>query len=74
MAQVCEVNKALLSVSKVVGHGNTVVFGEWDENGNQMNYIEDNQTKERLWMVEENGMYALKLWVKNSDDQTPGPF
>ena len=74
LAQVCEVNKALLSVSKVVGHGNKVVFGELDEYGQQMHYIEDNATKERLWIVEENGMYALKMWVKSDGKDGEHPF
>ena len=59
-AQVCEVNKALLSVSKVVKAGNRVVFDDDDEGS----YIEDKQTGERMWMKKENGMYMLRLWVK----------
>ena len=74
LAQVCEVNKALLSVSKAVGQGNKVVFGEIDEFGNVINYIEDNITKERLWMVEENGMYALKIWVRKDGKEAGAPF
>ena len=57
-AQVCDVNKALLSVKKVVKAGNRVVF---DEDGS---YIEDKQTGEKMWMEENNGMYILKLWVR----------
>ena len=38
-AQVCEANKALLSVSKLVRAGNKVVFGDTDGN-----YIEDKET------------------------------
>ena len=57
-AQVCEVNKALLSVSKAVKAGNRVVF---DPEGS---YIESKTTGERTWLTEENGMYALKVWVK----------
>ena len=56
-AQVCDVNKALLSVKRVVKAGNRVVF---DEDGS---YIEDKQTGEKMWMEENNGMYILKLWV-----------
>ena len=73
-AQVCEVNKALLSVSKVVGKGNKVVFGEEDANGNTINYIEDNTTKERLWMEEENGMFALKIWVRSDGKEEDSSF
>ena len=56
-AQVCDVNKALLSVKRVVKAGNRLVF---DEDGS---YIEDKQTGEKMWMEENNGMYILKLWV-----------
>ena len=55
-AQVCEVNNALLSVSKLVKAGNKVVFGDTDGN-----YIEDRQTQERMYIEEEGGMYALKM-------------
>ena len=74
LAQVCDVNKALLSVSKVVGHGNKVVFGELDAHGNTISYIEDNITKERLWITEENGMYALKMWVRYDGKEAEAPF
>ena len=57
--QVAEVNKALLSVSKVVKAGNTVVF---DEEGS---FIEDKRTGQRMWMREDGGMYMLKMWVRN---------
>ena len=67
-AQVCEVNKALLSVSKVVRAGNRVVF---DEDGS---YIEDKTTGERLWLVEEGGMYALKMWVRSDGKHESAPF
>ena len=60
-AQVCDVNKALLSVKKVVAAGNRVIF---DDEGS---YIEDKKTKEKMWIKEENGMYILRLWVKNED-------
>ena len=58
-AQVCEVNKALLSVRKVVQAGNRVAF---DLEGS---YIEDKKTQQRMWLKEENGMYMLRLWVKS---------
>ena len=53
-AQVCDVSKALLSVSKMVNAGNRVVF----EKGGS--YVEDVETRERMYMR----MYMLKLWVK----------
>ena len=59
-AQVCDVNKALLSVKKMTKAGNRVIF---DEDGS---YIENKSTGDRLWMHEDHGMYVLKLWVKRS--------
>ena len=60
IAQVCDVNKALLSVKKVVAAGNRVVF---DEDGS---FIEDKTTGEKMWMKEEAGMYMLKMWVQTN--------
>ena len=57
-AQVCSVNKALLSVRKMTKAGNRVVF---DDEGS---YVEDKKTGERMWMKEEGGMYMLKMWVR----------
>ena len=57
-AQVCDVNKALLSVKKTVQAGNPVVF---DPAGS---YIEDIASGEKLSLKERGGMYMLKLWVK----------
>ena len=57
-AQVCEVNKALLSVHRVVQAGNRVVFAA------SGSYVEDEQTGETMELVEKGGMYMLKLWVK----------
>ena len=56
--QVCEVNKNLLSVSKVTKAKNKVVF---DEDGS---YIEDKVTGQRIALEEKGGMYTLKLWVR----------
>ena len=60
-AQVCEVNKALLSASKAVAPGNNVVFGD----GDGTSYIEDTTTRERMWLEAEGGMFALKMWVQS---------
>ena len=57
-AQVCDVNKALLSVHKLVQTGHRVVFDS------QNSYIEDRDTKEKMWLQEKGGMYMLKLWVR----------
>ena len=57
VAQVCGVNKSLLSVRRVVAEGGTVVFGKG------YGYIEDD-SGERIWMTEKDVMYMVKLWVK----------
>ena len=57
-AQVCDVNKALLSVKRMVTTGNHVVF---DPNGS---YIEDKGTGERIQLKQKGGMYVLTLWVE----------
>ena len=59
-AQVCEVNKALLSVKRVVQAGNKVVFDA------DVSYIEDKSTGEKMLLREENGMYMLRMWVKTA--------
>ena len=59
-AQVCDVNKALLSVRKMVQAGHSIVFSK---NGS---YVEDDETRERLYLQEKGGMYMLKLWVQRA--------
>ena len=56
--QVADVNKGLLSLRKIIAAGNRVVF---DTNS----YIEDKQTGEKMLLTETQGMYMLKIWVKN---------
>ena len=58
-AQVCDVNKALLSVHKLVKAGNKVVFED------EGSYVEDKTTGERMWLQEKGGMYMLKMWVRH---------
>ena len=57
-AQVCDVNKALLSVKRMVAAGNRVVFEP------ACGYIEDVGTGDRMQLKEKGGMYMLKLWVQ----------
>ena len=52
---ICAVNKPLLSVSKLVKAGNTVVFSP------EGSYIQDTSTQELIWLVEEQGMYNAKM-------------
>ena len=59
-AQLCDVNKGLLSVGKVANAGNTVVFTR------DGSFIEDDSTGERIAIKEENGMYMLSMWVRRS--------
>ena len=60
-AQVCGVNKPLLSVRKIVEAGNRVVFGPRGA------HIEDCSTGETLELQSVGGMYVLKIWVKNHE-------
>ena len=62
-AQVCEVNKALLSVSRMVRAGNKVVFS------GSGSYVEDENTGERISLREQGGMYMLKPWIKSQTFQ-----
>ena len=57
VAQVTEVNKALLSVSKIVNAGNRVVF---DDEGS---YIEHKSSGEWMPLEERKGLYTLKMWA-----------
>ena len=59
-AQVCEVNKPLLSVKRILQAGNRVVF---DPEGS---YIEDKSSGEIMHLREEGGMFLLKLWAKKA--------
>ena len=56
-AQVCDVNKPLLSVTRLVAAGNTVVFSQGES------YVQDDLTGEKMWLRESGGMYMLRLWV-----------
>ena len=58
-AQVCKVNRALLSVKRIAQAGNEAVFDA------DASYIEDRSTGEKMWLREETGMYMLCMLVKN---------
>ena len=66
VAQVCAVNKSLMSVSKIAGKGNRVVF---DDAGS---YIEDKTTGEKTWLQQSGGMYYLKMWVSRKSSAEAG--
>ena len=55
-AQVAETNRPLLSVSRLVAAGNTVVFSPSES------YIVDD-AGEKIWLDASGGMYSVKLWV-----------
>ena len=48
---------------RMVQAGNKVVFPK------SRSYVEDENTKERIPLREQGGMYMLKLWVKNQSFQ-----
>ena len=54
-AQVCAVDKTLMSASEITGKGNKVVF---DDDGS---FIENKATGERSWLTQSGGMYYLKM-------------
>ena len=65
-AQICAVNKNLMSVSKITAHGNRVIF---DDEGS---YIEDKETGEKTWMHRVQGMYMLEMWVSRKSTRETG--
>ena len=56
-AQVCTVDKSLMSVSKIARVGHRVTF---DDDGA---FIEFRSSGERIWMNESNGMYTFKMGI-----------
>ena len=66
-AQVCEANKALLSVHRVAQAGNRVVFAA------SGSYVQDETSGETTALTEKGGMYMLKLWVKAQGFGGPVP-
>ena len=59
-----EVNKALLSVAKLVSSGHRAVFDP------ELSYIEHCESGEWFPMEENNGTYALRLWI-HKDQKSP---
>ena len=56
-AQVCDVSKPLLSVSRLVKAGNAVIFTPGGS------YVEDGQTGERIALEEQGGMFNMRVWI-----------
>ena len=65
-AQVCVVDKMLMSVSKVTSKGDRVTF---DDEGS---FIENKATGERTWLTQSGGMYYLKMWVSRKSSADAG--
>ena len=63
VAQVCDVNRGLLSVWKITRSGNRVFFF-FDNEGS---YIENKTTGEVTRLKDDGGMYELTMWVKRKD-------
>ena len=66
IAQVCDVNQVLMSVSKMVKKGNKVVF---DDEGS---YIEHKPTGTKTWMQNDGGMYSIRMWVSRKTTAEAG--
>ena len=60
-AQVADTNKSLMSVSRLVAAGNTVVFSP------EGSYIQDG-SGETIGLEASAGMYTVKLWVAAGQD------
>ena len=56
--QVCPVNKALGSVSKIVNNGSRAVF---DSNENGGSYIQNKWTGRKIWLRDQDGLYRLDI-------------
>ena len=67
-AQVADVKQPLMSVARLVQAGHRVVF---DAPGA---YIEQKDSRERIWLHEQGGMYMLKLWVNSTSKPTDAAF
>ena len=58
---VCDVSKALGSVSQMCKIGHRVVFNPpWDHNGSHIEHVD---TGERMWLEEKGGLYILSAKI-----------
>ena len=65
---VCDVARAVGSVSQMCRTGHRVVFNPpWSNSGS---YIEHLAAGEKMWMQEEGGLYVLKTKVAPTSKQT----
>ena len=66
--EVCNVTRALGSVSQMCRAGHKVVFNPpWDQNGS---YIEHTETGQKMWLTEKDGIYLLDVRVAPENKQT----
>ena len=64
----CDVSKALGSVSQMCRTGHRVVFNPpWEP---EVSYIEHTDTGEKMWLIEQNGLYVLETKVAPKQKQT----
>ena len=68
--QIADVDKALGSVRQIVSKGNRVVFDQ-NAQGADVSFIEHKQTKERMPLRVENGVYVLDLVVGPARQSRP---
>ena len=67
---VCDVSKALGSVSQMCQVGHRVVFNPpWDPEGS---YIQHVEIGECMWLEEQNGLYVLSTKVAPAERQSTG--
>ena len=65
---VCDVSKALGSVSQMCRAGHAVVFNPpWHED---VSYIQHLEAGERMWFEEANGLYVLNAKIAPDEWQT----
>ena len=60
--QACDVKKPLAAVNKICEKGNIVQFGP----GVNDNFIQNIQTKEKIWLQQERGHYVMEASLRNS--------
>lgn len=66
--EVCDVTRALGSVSQMCRAGHRVIFNPpWDNNGS---YIEHTEIGQKMWLTEKDGIYLLDVRVAPEGRQT----
>ena len=77
--EVCDVTRALGSVSQMCRSGHRVIFNPpWDDAGS---YIQHVETGQKMWLTEKDGIYLLDVRIAPENKQAankqdfgrPGP-